>query len=109
MVGVEVLSGTVKTGISLMKKDAAPITTVKSIQHEKESISEAEKGKQVAISLPGVTCGRQIHGEEILYSDMGEENFRKLKDLKQYLTPDEKEILKEIAEIKRKNNSMWGI
>ena len=32
-----------------MKADGKPITKVKSIQHEKENLSEAEQGKQVAV------------------------------------------------------------
>ena len=37
------------------------------------------------------------------------EDFRKLKKLKKNLSKDQIEILKEIAEIKRKENPVWGI
>ncbi|MFH1211750.1 MAG: translation initiation factor IF-2 [Candidatus Woesearchaeota archaeon] len=107
--GVEISAGTLKTGTMLMKKDGSRLAAVKSMQAEKESLNEAEKGTQLALSLPGVTCGRQINEGDILYSDIDELSFRKLRELKRYLTPDEKEILKEIAEIKRKDNSLWGV
>ncbi len=109
IVGVDVLAGTLKVGTPLMKKDGNTITEAKSIQQEQENMEKAEKGKQVAVSLPNVTIGRQLHEENILYSAIPEEHFRKLKEFKKYLTHEEITILKEIAEIMRKNNPMWGI
>ncbi len=109
VVGIEVLAGTLKVGIPLMKNDGAAITEAKSMQQEQENIEKAEKGKQVAVSLPDVTIGRQLHEEDILYSAIPEEHFRKLKEFKKYLTHEEIRILKEIAEIMRKNNPMWGV
>ena len=38
-----------------------------------------------------------------------ETDFIKLKKLKKYLNREEIEILKEIAEIKRKQEPMWGV
>ena len=109
VVGVEVLAGILKAGMSLMKKDGEAITEAKSMQHEQETIEKAGKGKQVAVSLPNVTIGRQVHEEEILYSAIPEEQFKKLKEFKKYLSQEEINVLKEIAEIMRKNNPMWGI
>ncbi|HLC60991.1 MAG TPA: translation initiation factor IF-2 [Candidatus Nanoarchaeia archaeon] len=109
VVGVEVLAGTLKSGVSLMKKDGAPLTNVKSIQLEQETIEKAEKGKQIAVSLPDVVVGRQIHEEDILYSVIPEEQFRKFKEFKKNLTQEEITVLKEIAEIMRNQNPMWGI
>jgi translation initiation factor 5B len=109
VVGVDVLGGTVKVGTPLMKDDGKEITAVKSMQLDQENIEKAERGKQVAVSMEGVTVGRQINEGEILYSSVPEEDFRKLKDLKKHLSGEEKEVLKEIAAIKRKANAVWGI
>ncbi len=109
VVGVDVLEGKVKVDTPLMKKDGNKITEVKSIQKDQENLNEAEKGKQVAISLPKVTVGRQINENNILYSAIPEEDFIKLKELKKNLSEEEKAILKEIAEIMRAKNAMWGI
>ncbi|MBI2647655.1 translation initiation factor IF-2 [Candidatus Woesearchaeota archaeon] len=109
IVGVDVLAGTLKVGTPLMKNEGIPITEAKSIQQEQENIDKAEKGKQVAVSMPNVTIGRQLHEENILYSAIPEEHFKKFKKFKKYLTQDEIEILKEIAEIMRKDNPMWGV
>ena len=44
-----------------------------------------------------------------MLSNIPEEDFRKLKEFKKYLGKDEIELLKEIAEIMRKKNPVWGI
>jgi len=108
IVGVHVQIGVLKVGIPLMKTGRT-LTNVKAIQSEGENLNRAEQGKEVAVSLPDVMCGRQINGSEILYSAIPEEDFRKLKKLKKYLTELEVQVMKEIAEIMRKDNPVWGI
>ena len=109
VVGVDILQGTLKINTPLMKKDGKAITEVNSMQHEQKNIDTVKKGKQVAVSLPKVTVGRQINEGDILYSAVPEADFRKLKKLKKRLSPEEIEILKEIAEMKRKEHPVWGI
>lgn len=108
LIGCEVLLGTVKTGIPIMK-DGKTISHIKAMQKDKENVSSAKKDTQLAISLSGVTVGRQITEGDVFYSGIPEEDFRKLKELKKHLTPDEMECAKEIAVIMRKNNPVWGI
>ncbi|MBU0470994.1 MAG: translation initiation factor IF-2 [Nanoarchaeota archaeon] len=108
IMGVEVLVGVLKTGTPLMKSTRR-LSEVKSIQAENENVQKAEKGKQVAISLPNVMAERHINENDILYSDIPEDDFRKLKKLTNFLTKDEITVMKEIAEIKRKNNPVWGV
>ncbi|MBW2992986.1 translation initiation factor IF-2 [Candidatus Woesearchaeota archaeon] len=107
--GVSVLSGVIKTKTPLMKEDGKHVGDVKSIQAEQENVEKAEAGKQVAISVPKVTVGRQINEGDILLSDIPEDDFRKFKKLKKYLSKAEIELLKEIAKIKREENPVWGI
>jgi len=107
--GVEVLAGTLAAGTPLMKNDGIAITEAKSMQQEQENIEKAEKGKQVAVSLPDVTIGRQLNEGDILYSAVPEEHFRKFKEFKNLLSQEEINLLKEIAEIMRKSNPMWGV
>ena len=109
VVGVDVLEGKIKVDTPLMKKNGEKITEIKSIQKDQENLNEVEKGKQVAVSLPKVTVGRQINEGDILYSAVPEEDFRKLKELKKYLSEEEKAVLKEIAQIMREKNPVWGI
>ncbi len=108
IVGVEVLAGTLKVGLPLTK-DGSKLTEVKAIQSEGKGASKAEQGEQVAVSLSGVTVDRQIKEEDVLYSMMSEENFKKLKEIKEDLTSEEKQTLRELAELKRKENPIWGL
>ena len=108
VVGVEVLAGKIKVDMSLMK-DGKQITQVQSIQENGKAINEAERGKEVAVAFKNVTVGRQINSGDILYSYITENDFRRLKKLKQFLKDDESQALKEIAEIYRKQNPVWGV
>ncbi|MBD3164960.1 translation initiation factor IF-2 [Candidatus Woesearchaeota archaeon] len=107
--GVEVVAGVLRSNTPLMSKSGNALSSVKSIQAEKEAVEKAGKKKQVAISLPNITFGRQVNEGDILYSDMPEEDFRKFKRLKDMLSEDQKMVLKEIAEIKRQQNIVWGV
>ncbi|HLD02721.1 MAG TPA: translation initiation factor IF-2 [Candidatus Nanoarchaeia archaeon] len=109
VVGVAVLAGEVHVNSPLIKENGNKAGYVKSIQEEKENLSVAGKGKEVAISIPEVTVGRQIKEDDILYVDLSEQEFMKLKKLKKWLKPDAIEVMKELAEIKRKESQMWGV
>lgn len=108
IMGVEVLMGTLKVGAGLMKEGQV-ITSVKQLQFENKAVREAEKGKQVALSMPNVTVGRQIEEGDTLYTALSEEEFKKYKEFKEYLEGDIKTLLKEIAEIMRRKNPVWGV
>ena len=109
VVGVIVLGGLVKNNTPLIKVTGEKISEVKSMQLEGKNIDKAEKNKEIALSLPSAVVGRHIRERDILISDMNEEDFIKLKKLKKYLNRDEIELLKEIANIKRKKDPLWGI
>ena len=109
IVGVEIEIGRIKTGDPVMNIEGRKISIVKSLQEGKDSVSVAEQGKQLAMALDNVTVGRQVDEGDFLYSDIPEEDFKKLKVLKKHLHQMELVVLKEIAEIKRKNNAVWGV
>ena len=109
IVGVEVLVGTMKSNVPLMTQKGEALSVVKNIQADKETVEQAEKGQQVAASLPKVTVGRNLNEGDVLYSDIPEQEFRAYKEYKEYLSADQKALLKEIADIKRKDNVVWGI
>jgi translation initiation factor 5B len=108
VIGVRILAGRIKQGIKLIKEDGRSIGTIKSIQSENKSVEEAGQGAEVAISIEGITVGRQIKGEDIFYTDLPSEDAKKLRDM-DVLTIDEKEVLNKIFEIKRKTDRFWGI
>lgn len=109
IVGMEVEIGQLKTGDPLMNMEGKRIAQVKSLQEGKENLTVAGQGKQVALAMDGVTIGRQVKEGDFLYTDLPAEDFKKLKDLKKYLSKTELQVLKEIADLKRKNDPVWGV
>jgi translation initiation factor 5B len=109
IVGVEIGIGKIRTGDPVMDKTGKGISKAKSMESEGENLTIAEQGKQLAMSMDGVMVGKQVKEGEYYYSDIPEEDFKKLKELKQYLSDNEIKVLKEIAEIKRKINPVWGV
>ncbi|OYT41827.1 translation initiation factor IF-2 [Candidatus Pacearchaeota archaeon ex4484_26] len=107
--GVRVEAGKLKAGLKLMNKDGRKIDEIKTIQSENKTIHEAEKGKEVAISLPNITIGRQVKKGDTLYSVLNESEFKKLENNRKYLNSDELATLQEILEIMRRKNPLWGI
>ena len=108
VIGVRILSGRIKTGLRLMKEDGRIIGSIKGIQSENKPIEEAIQGQEVAISIEGVTVGRQIKGEDILYTDLPASDAKKLRDM-DVLNADERDVLNKIFEIKRKSDKFWGM
>jgi len=109
ILGVEVLAGSISADCPLMNEDGKPLTRIKSIQVEGENVQKVEQGKQAAVSLPGLTVGRQIFENSVLYTDIPEDDFRKIKEMKNYLNPSEVQLLKEISLIKRRKYPLWGV
>jgi translation initiation factor 5B len=107
--GVKVNGGALKKELNFINKSDVKIGHVKEIQHEKNNVQEATAGQEVAVSMPGVNFERQLEVGESLYTNLGESQFRKFKENKDLLTSEEKSILQEIAQIKRREKVTWGI
>jgi translation initiation factor 5B len=105
--GVRILAGKLRSGDSLLKDDGRAVGRVKSIQDKKASIKEAKMGAEVAVAMDGVTFGRQVKGDDVLYVEMPEADARALSRLE--LTMDEKEALDKVCEIKRREDPFWGM
>ncbi|VVB79264.1 putative translation initiation factor IF-2 [uncultured archaeon] len=107
--GVKVEGGVLKQEIEMINNLDEKIGRIKAIQADKTSVQHAEKGKEVAISMPGVNFERQLKVGEFLYSQLSEFQFRKFKEYKDILSSEEKSILQEIAAVKRRKEGTWGI
>jgi translation initiation factor 5B len=108
IIGVRVLGGRIKVNIRLMDEQGKLVGHIKGMQSENKAITEALQGQEVAISIEGVTVGRQINGGDIFFTDLPEGDVRKLQQL-DVLTDDEKDVLNKILGIKRKTNKLWGM
>ncbi|MBI2507734.1 translation initiation factor IF-2 [Candidatus Woesearchaeota archaeon] len=107
--GIEVLAGSITADCPLMDENGRALTRIKSIQVEGKNVQKVEQGKQAAVSLPGITIGRQVFENSALLTDIPEEDFRKIKEMKNYLNPSEIQLLKEISIIKRRKDPLWGV
>jgi translation initiation factor 5B len=107
--GIKVEAGTLRAHERFINRDDKKIGQIKEIQHEKKSVNSIESGKEVAVSMPGVNFERQLTIDELLYTNLAESQFRKFKEHKNLLSSEEKSILQEIAQIKRRENVTWGI
>lgn len=107
--GFDILKGNINIGARVMNPQGERLGTIKSIKDGKDNVNKAEQGAQVPIAIDGPTIGRQLNEDDILYSDINEPDFIKMKEHKHLLTSEEKEVLREIAVIKRNSNPVWGI
>jgi len=109
IVGVEVMGGTLRAGAAMVTEYGKRVGSVKSIKDKDDNLKELKFSKSAAISCPDLIVGRHAQEDSILYSFMGEENFRNLKKNVDLLSKDEIKTLKELAEVMRKENSLWGL
>jgi len=107
--GIQVLGGKLKKSERFINKNDIKIGQIKEIQENKTNVQEVTSGKEVAISIPGINFERQLKVNEPLYTNLSETQFRKFKQHKDILSKEEKAILQEIAQIKRRENATWGI
>ena len=109
IVGVEVVGGTLRTGVSVIKEDGTRIGVLKDMQDRGEHVSEISAGKEVAISIEGPTVGRQINERDLLYVDVPEKHAKIIEqELYDALHGSEMETLEAFLQIKRKSNPFWA-
>jgi translation initiation factor 5B len=107
--GVKVIGGKLTKDLSMIDDKDEKIGNIKNVQHENKSVDEATENQEVAISIPNINFERQLKNKKFLYTNLGETQFKNFKKNKDLLNGTEMQILKEIAEIKRKTQPEWGI
>lgn len=107
--GTDVIAGVLKTGTPLMDSHGKKVGSVKSMKHDNENVNKISSGVQLPVGYDGLVIGKHADEGDYLYSFMSETAFRKLKDLSKFLDKKEIETLKEIAEIMREDNPVWGV
>lgn len=99
IVGVEVLAGTLHSKCRLMRPDGKVQGRIRGMQASGADIDEAKAGEQVAVSIDDVIVGRQLAEGDTVYTFLSNEDFGKLS--KEDLTDEEKQVLREMRQIKR--------
>jgi len=112
VVGVEVLSGTVKRNSRLAtfeNNEPERVGQLKSIQDEGEDIDEARMGDRVAVSIDGPTVGRDIEEGDELWVHLPEKHAKILEqELAEDIPGDEREALTQYLEKQRRRDPFWG-
>jgi translation initiation factor 5B len=110
VVGVHVLSGSLKPGASVMKENGEVIGKVKQLQDQGITVQTARINSKVACSIDDATYEKDFIDNEVLYTHIPEKDFLKIKKgLKSFLTKDEILLMKEIIAIQRRKNPLWGL
>ncbi len=98
--GIRVVGGRARVGLPLIDDKGEELARIKGLQKEKENVSEAKEGEELAISLPGVNFERRLKDVKYIYSNISFNGFKKFKKNKDLLNANELRILQEIAQIK---------
>ncbi|MFX0061177.1 MAG: translation initiation factor IF-2 [Candidatus Hermodarchaeota archaeon] len=110
IVGVEVLSGKLMPRVTLIKEDNRRIGVLKQIQSDNKTVSEANVGQQVAVSIQGPIAGRNLKSDDIMLVDLPEKDAIKIQQLRKFFSPSVLETLDSLIEIKRKFESrFWAL
>jgi len=107
IVGVRVLAGRIRNNQKLIAADGKEIGRIRSLRTGEDVLKEAIAGEEIAVAIEGATVGRQMDVEDILYVDILESEIKNLQDYD--LNMDEKEVLEQLLEIKRKTDPFWGM
>ena len=108
--GVEVLSGIINKGTTLINSEGKYVGKVESMEDNGESLPKSSRGSKVAMAISDATFERDFEEGDVLYTDMDEENFLAVFDeLNNKLLDDELHTLEELKEIKQKTlDPNWG-
>ena len=108
IVGVRILAGKVRANLRLIKADGSDAGRIRSLRDGEEVLKDASQGDEVAMAIDGVTVGRQIDEEDIIYVELMESTVKGLQK-EADLNQDERMALDEYLEIKRKQDKFWGM
>ncbi|PSG98963.1 MAG: translation initiation factor IF-2 [Nanohaloarchaea archaeon SW_7_43_1] len=109
VVGVKVVDGILTAGSSVMTLKGDRIGKIKSVQAENQTLDKAEKGQEVAVSISNATVGRDFEEGDTLIVNINGREYKQLRELKDFLTAGEEDVLEEIIEIKDEEDPHWKL
>jgi translation initiation factor 5B len=112
VVGVEIMSGTVKNNQRVVKWEGDSPTRVgelSGIQEQGDDVSEARAGTRVSVAIDGPTVGRQIKEGDELWIELPEKHAKILEqELSTEIPADELEALQAYLDKHRRRDPFWG-
>jgi translation initiation factor 5B len=112
VVGVEVLSGTLKNNQYVVKwenNEPTRVGELSGIQEQGEDVSQVRAGTRVSVAIDGPTVGRQIEEGDELWVDLPEKHAKILEqELSDEIPGDELEALTAYLNKHRKRRPFWA-
>jgi len=109
IVGVEILSGKLKPKYHMITSSDRKLGELQRMQDQGKDIQEAVAGMQVAVSIEDGVVGRNISEGDTLYTDVPERHLKTfMTKFPSELTESDQETIKELIQIKRRQNPIWG-
>lgn len=109
--GIEVMSGIIEKGVTLINKDGHIVGTVDSMEDKGETLPKSSRGSKVAMAIGSAVFQKDFEEGDVLYVDMDEANFLTLKnEFESKFLDDEILTMEELQQIKQEcEDSMWGV
>ena len=112
VVGVEVLSGTLKRNarvVDFENRKPKRVGQIKGIQEQGEDVDQARSGERVSVAIDGPTVGRQIDEGDTVWSELPEKHAKVLEqELTDDIPADELEALSMYLDKRRQRDPFWG-
>jgi translation initiation factor 5B len=97
--GVKILQGCIRPGVEIMNEKGEIIGRLEAIQAQNESVKEAKKNQEVAISVKGAVIGRNLKQGEELLTFIPKRNFLEFEKLSNFLSSEEFELVEFIKKL----------
>jgi translation initiation factor 5B len=109
IVGIEILTGRLKPKAPMIASSGKKLGEVQRIQDKGNDVQEAVAGLQVAVSIEDGVVGRNISEGDVIYADVPERHLKTwLTKFPSELTDSDQETIKELIQLKRRENPVWG-
>ncbi len=110
IVGIEVLSGRVRPKAKLITASGKKLGELQKIQDKGNDVKEATVGMQVAVSIEDGVVGRNLSENDVVYADVPERHLKTLTTrFQSELSESDQETVKELIQLKRRENPVWGL
>jgi len=110
IVGVEIVTGRLRPKYPLISSSGRKLGQVERLQDQGKDLPEALVGTQVAVSIEDGVVGRNIAEGDSIYTDLPERSLKTLMTkFPAELSEGDHETIKELIQIKRRENPVWGL
>ncbi|MFA4907357.1 MAG: translation initiation factor IF-2 [archaeon] len=95
VVGVRVIAGIMKPKMAVAN-NGKKIGTIEQLQDKGKNLKEASAGMEVAASISGAVCGRNLNENDELYSWLSESRIERINAACDLLSDEERKLIEEI-------------